>query len=389
MAEFDVVRNILTDQRMNEQQLEINMDPVIDMLEERPTSLYSLAALKNRTMPIDSHRFEWLEDEWLPFMTAVNNVGGYTVSDTQIVVDDASIFKVNDTCVVAGFGGERMLVVEVNTSTNTITVIREYGETAAASISDNDEIIKIGAVNPLGGDILTPVMTKPADRYNYVQTFSNSVSTDHELERVRLKNNESERARQLMKVLEEHNFDIDLAMLFGQRKKDTTTFDTVAFSTGGIDSFVSTNRTDVGGALTKTAWTEWVTEEAFSYGSKEKTAMVGTTISEALSDWYEDDYQLDPYYKELGIEVMSFKTPRGQKLNIMHHELFDKVSELQGSAIAVDLNAVVVNVLSATKARLNLPTTARKYLDEYVSTLGFKLKFEKRHAILTGVTSFT
>jgi hypothetical protein len=284
-----------------------------------------------------------------------------------------------------------MLVTSVDTSTNTLTVIRGYGDTAAASLTDNDEIIRIGAVNPLGGDILTAVMTTPADRYNYVQTFSTSVSTDHELERVALRNKQSERARQLYKGLEDHNFQMDLALMFGQRKKDITNFGTgnVAYSTGGLDNFISTNRTDIGGAITKTTWAEWVTEEAFAYGSKEKTAMVGTILSEALSDWYQDKYQLDPYYKELGIEVMSFMTPRGQKLNVIHHELFDKIDALQGSAIAVDMDALVIKELSGTKARLNLPTTARKYLDEYITTQGYKIPNERRHAILTGVTSFS
>lgn len=60
--------------------------------------------------------------------------GAINDSTTTVVVDDGTLLAVND--VIEFFDGEQCLVLGI--STNTLTVVREYNGTTAASHSDND-----------------------------------------------------------------------------------------------------------------------------------------------------------------------------------------------------------------------------------------------------------
>lgn len=64
-----------------------------------------------------------------------------------------------------------MYITAVNTATETITVVRSLGGTAAAAINDNDYVFLIGNVNEEGTTARTANTTQVSNAYNY--TLSN------------------------------------------------------------------------------------------------------------------------------------------------------------------------------------------------------------------------
>lgn len=112
----------------------IDMSDTIAELEpdEAPLTVFLMKLAKENAQ---SYKVEWLENRGRAHWTQVNNGAGYADSATSIVVDDGTIIAVGDNVKVARTG-EVMRVTAV--STNTLTVTRAFGETAAAAINDND-----------------------------------------------------------------------------------------------------------------------------------------------------------------------------------------------------------------------------------------------------------
>ena len=67
--------------------------------------------------------------------TDINNAGGYSATDTSLVVDDGSKLAMAQTLLI---GTEQLYVTDI--STNTLTVTREVNGTTAASIADNADV---------------------------------------------------------------------------------------------------------------------------------------------------------------------------------------------------------------------------------------------------------
>jgi len=83
--------------------------------------------------------FTEYEDQYSGVWARINNGGGYLAGATDLVVDSpgASIFSKYD-LIKNTRTGEIMRVTSVNYSTNTLTVSRGAGATAAAAINDDE-----------------------------------------------------------------------------------------------------------------------------------------------------------------------------------------------------------------------------------------------------------
>jgi len=93
--------------------------------------------------------------------TEINEVAGYTATDTDLVVDSVTgisagdFFKINS---------EYVRVDAVDSGTSTLTVQRNALGSTAASINDNDDLFAVTSVSSLiGRDIVTWASGTPAD----------------------------------------------------------------------------------------------------------------------------------------------------------------------------------------------------------------------------------
>ncbi len=116
---------------------------------------------------------EWIEDELLPNVDAINDsTYSNPATDTSFVVDHGDRFRVGDQIQVES-SREVMLVTGI--STNTLTVVRGYGATTAENLGD-DKIIRIlGNAAIEGDDRPATRFTNRVRRRNYTQIFTASV----------------------------------------------------------------------------------------------------------------------------------------------------------------------------------------------------------------------
>jgi hypothetical protein len=390
---FGIINELLTSQGMNAGQLEIDMDSRMHLLQPNYASIYSFLMAMGQKSQANSQEFEWAEDEFIPFITKVDNVAdNYDNTTVNVVVADRTILNKNDRLLVEDTG-EIVIVTEPNhSSANTITVVRGYGTDNMVSIPHNSNLINLHNANALGSDTVRAKMTKPAIVSNYVQIFKSTSKIDKSTARHALRiGDTSERARQINKRGMEHVVGIERAFLFGVKHKDTSTLTPATFNTGGIFSFIKSNVTiDDNGTLTQTEFVNWLEDKVFAYGSNEKMIFVGNIISQALTKWYEAKLQLDPDFRQLGINVFRYVTPSGKIAYIKHHELFNISPAMKGTALALDMEMLDVKIFRPTVLNMNVQAPSLDaYLDEWLSEKGIKVAQERRHAVLKGVTAFS
>jgi len=120
-----------------------------------------------------STHHEWLEDSLLPNQDAIND-SNYTdpAADTDFDVDNGDRFRVGDQIQVEG-SEELMLVTAVNS--NTLTVVRGYGNTTAENLADNLVINILGNAALEGADKPAVRFTNRVRRSNYTQIFTAAV----------------------------------------------------------------------------------------------------------------------------------------------------------------------------------------------------------------------
>ena len=116
---------------------------------------------------------EWIEDELLPNVDVIND-STYTnaATDTTFVVEHGDRFRVGDQIQVES-SREVMLVTAI--STNTLTVVRGYGNTTAENLGDDQVIRILGNAAIEGDDRPATRFTNRVRKQNYTQIFTASV----------------------------------------------------------------------------------------------------------------------------------------------------------------------------------------------------------------------
>ena len=376
---------------VNSTSLGIDCSKAVAMLNPNQTLIYSILNILGKKAPAEAVKVEWDEDEYLPFKTTVN--GAIVAGATSLVVDDGTLFKVND--VIRDMRTtENMLITAI--SANTLTVVRAYGTVSAAAVNDEDNIFRIGNVNEEGGDVLAAKVTQRSNVYNLTQIFKHDVNIAGSMLSQVMRSGESYKSYQEKKIAVDHALDIERGILFGQLKNDTANFTDVARQMRGIYHTISTNvRADGDGTLTLAEWNSFLEDLGAANGSGDrlsgKIVLIGSIISQALAAWGLDKAQVNMEAKKYGMHITEYMTPGGAKFMIKHHQLFRESSELKGMAMVIDPEQLWLRPLKNrdTKYHANLPTTADKYLGEYRTELSLEMRLEKNFALLTGITGYS
>ena len=148
---------------------------VISMIDPRDTPFLAWGGLNNeskfRLVNWPGTSYEGLEDT----MEAIDGLslnGSITSTQTTVTVDDGTDFKVGDVLLV---DSEYLVVSNVNTGTNVLTVYaRNYGGTQATH-ADNAVIAIIGMARLEGAESDTGPVTDVTSRTFYTQIFQDEV----------------------------------------------------------------------------------------------------------------------------------------------------------------------------------------------------------------------
>ena len=393
MAEFE--RELTAKLLSGEARVKIDMDPLVYLLEPAKSPLFQIFS-KITTEKATSYKHEWMEDQYGSIWDAVNNGAGYSATDTSIVVDDATKF-IKDDVVVVPRTSERMLVVSSTIATNTLVVVRGYSGLSAgmpsgnAALVDDDPLMVIGQAKQEGW---TPdaMKRKPLDTlYNYVQFFSEFIQTTETAENVGLYGG-SDRTRLLKQKLVELKRDIENAILFGARALDTSsaaaTSNYQRSTFGGLTYFIGSNIfTPTDGIVTETWMDDVVLPAIFMYGNDTKWLFSGSKLL-AFFDAIAKARWAPPTVKDAyGVTVRSYFTSEGT-LNVVKHPLL--ISSYAGYAFIIDPKNLSLPFMTRTTLRGNVQEkSAHTIEDEYFAELTMKIKGEKTHGIIKGVTGYS
>ena len=153
---------------------------------------------------------EWIEDALLPNSGQINQAVFSPDPETEstITVDDAGVFRVGD-LVRPGESGEVMMIVAVISGTDQIAVIRGYGATTAATLTDDMKLMILGNA-ALEGDVAPEArFTNRVRRNNFTQIFTAGIDVSGSLQASRaygvadeVDYQKQERMRELLRDLE-------------------------------------------------------------------------------------------------------------------------------------------------------------------------------------------
>jgi len=216
----------------------INIDELIYIL--TPEDLPLLSGIGSDGLgvigkaPVDNTVFYWMEEDVpLPRATSAEALD---TSETgiDVVSGDAVKFAVGDAIRI---DDEIMLVTDVNTSTEVLTVTRgALGSTAATHLTAA-EIIGLGTVLPEGD--IGNANFQGRDKYsNYTQIFSKKLTVSRTEQSIPKYGVPNELNKQMRNAMLHCNVGIEQAALYGIKYEDSATR---VRSTGGLNSFITTN----------------------------------------------------------------------------------------------------------------------------------------------------
>lgn len=330
-------------------------------------------------------KFQWLEDELEPRWDQINNGAGYTNSDTSIVVDNGPYFQAQQIVYVPRTG-ESMRVTAV--STNTLTVVRGVGSTAAA-IVDDDPLLIANTAQP-EGDASKPARSRnSATVLNYTQIFrdewdATETALHSEFEA------DDDWDHQALKHGIEHKKSIEYGLMVNHPSEDTSSGQ-ARRTTGGFAHYVTSNVTDAGGAFTEIELFSAL-RPAFRYGAKEKWGFASALAVDVMNTFPRGKLEVTQSERTFGVRVMQYVSPHGT-LNLVTHWLLEG-AVLGGQIWIMDSDVVKYRYLQnkrgsrdthINKEIQNNDVDGRK--DEYLTEAGMQFGLEKRHAKIIGITS--
>ncbi len=336
--------------------------------------------------------FTEYEDQYSGVWAQINNGAGYTSGDTALVVDNpsAAIFSKFD-LIKNTRTGEIMRVTSVNYSTNTLTVTRGAGATAAAAILDNDWLLVIGPAFEEGSKSGDSNTTKLVKVTNYSQIFKTKfgVTQTENASKLYLSTNPGGDLRYLRaKYGIEQAKKIERAYWFNEKKEVTGPDGKPLRLTGGILEAITSAgnvQDEAGSSLTETEFRTFLQNYAFKYGSSEKYFFCGNIVLGYLEGFAANKLYIVPNDKTYGVEVRRYQSSFGT-LNIVRHPMFE--NQYAGIGVVLDLSTIKHCPLNGRDTMLETniqDNDADEEVDQYKTEAGLqRVNFEK-NALLKGV----
>jgi hypothetical protein len=370
---------------INQDQRKVDMAKKILLLEPDATPLQVITRSLSKKAT-GNPKFHWQEDELDPRFDQVNNGAGYASGATAIVVDNAAYFQAQNIVYVPRTA-EAMRVTAVDTGTNTLTVVRGVGSTAAALV-DNDPLLIANTAQP-EGDASKPARSRnPVTVFNYTQIFrtewdATGTNLHSEFE------TDDDWDHQALKHGIEHKKDIEYACMVGTPSESTT--QNARRTTGGFTHFCTENIGDASGTLSETELFTFL-RPIFRHGASEKWGLVSPLVLDVLNAFPRGKLEIRQSEKLFGIKIMQIISPHGT-VNLVKHNLLEGTT-LGGQMWVIDTDVVKWRYL-ANKKRGSRDTHIRKEIqnndvdgrkDEYLTEGGLEWGLPEVHGSVIGVT---
>lgn len=332
-------------------------------------------------------RFDWWEDALGNRKDAINNAGGYSASDTDIVVDNGAYFFKGSLVFVPRTGE----LMEVDTvTTNTLTVRRGVGSSGTGvALNDDDELLIVGSLYPEGAVSRAARSTLEVRKHNFTQIHRTAVEMTETATETEFYT-EDDWKFQIKKSGVEHLKDLERILWFGKREEGVNVTNNPdgkpKRTTGGVFFFITTNVTNINGVLSEYDWNLWL-EQALKNGSSMKYVFASPRVLSVVSGFAQSRLLTKLDDKIYGVTIHEYQSPHGL-VKLIRQPLFDESVYYTGHAVALDLKNVKYRFLGSRDTKLidgRQANDADSRKSEYLSEFGLQLMLEEEAAILKNV----
>ena len=346
---------------------------------------------KLRKKPANDPKVEWMEDEFVPPTDAINNGGAaYDSSTTDIVVDNSEYFTIGDV-IQFTVSGECARITAINNGTDTLTISRSWGGTAAAAsgVADNAEILNLGPAIAEGASASAVKSTVEVTKFNYVQDFRTPYGLTDELADETTLRNEPDWEYQRRKAMKHHLRQIERSLWFGEKNEDTGTASAPIRSLGGMKEFITSNVKDASGTLDESEFNDFL-EQAYRTtqgdGGGAKWLFLSPIFMKVLNQFAGDKIQTVSGASRYGVGIMEYLTPWGP-IKLVLCRMFSESTEYTEWGFVVDMDKVWYREMKSTYVRPNIQANDETLRKEEVRTLcSMEVRIEAAHEVIKGVT---
>jgi hypothetical protein len=273
-----------------------SLNPLISLIDWREAALLQLLGVNNESRykftNWPNRAYEWIEDTLSPQTTTMNDSGGIDASITTMTVatGTGAYFKEGDIIKV-----ESELMYVDSISTDTLTVVRGFGGTTAATHADSLTVTKATIARLEGADYDTGHTTVVSRNINYTQILSEAVKVSgsdmvHEHYGI-----DDVMAYHIAKLIGGGNgigskgkagslaILLQKTFYYGQKAVGTAS---TSRALGGFESFVTTNKTNLSSAALELRHIYDLMELCFLAGGMPDTIIVNTHLRRKISDFF-------------------------------------------------------------------------------------------------------
>lgn len=300
----------------------------------------------------------------------------------EIAVNDSSIFRPRDLVKVTATG-EVLLVnsIDETQDANKITVTRGYAGTTAKTISQGSWLMRIGNAMEQFSRAPEEKIVQPVRQFNYTQIFRTPFSESETSSREGVKTKENERKRLARLKLKEHVWDIERALIFGERFLDTAG---QRSTMGGFLYFLRDRVVDAQNQFSEEFFDEFL-EEAFAYGAKKKLFVCSRRLVTLISSFAKDRIETMPEQETYGIRLKKYIHPHGD-LILAPSYVFEKDYDYTGVVVDVDNVKYKVSRDTTLVKNIQLPDEDG-WRDEYKTEATLEVRLPQTHTVLVNAST--
>ena len=302
---------------------------MISILEPTEVPLLQRLGLDNNSLQLDTpivsgRKYEWHEDTLPTDADALN--GAIDATQTSIVVDDASLFQVGD---VLEIESEYVNVTAVDTTADTLTVLRAWGGTTGATHADNIAVTARTIAKTSGANYALGPLTTVTNLFNYSQIIERAIESDMTVTET-AKNDygiSDYEAYHLGKMIGGPSeigakgragiLAIRLAKIAYYGKRQAPSGRTTAGGSGGLATLITTNLTgDTSTALTRNS-IETQARTCYNAGGYPQLLVCGTAAKSRITSMFDGYIRTERSEKTGGHTITMIDTPVVEGIEVM------------------------------------------------------------------------
>jgi hypothetical protein len=369
--------------RKDRERRELNVSKVIKDLFPDETPFLAITNEVAKEI-ITSQEIIWYDQKPGDWWTqASSDAASATTGATGVIdVNDSSIFRPRDLVKVTATG-EVLLVnsIDETQDANKITVTRGYAGTTANTIPQGSWLMRIGNAMEQFSRAPEEKIVQPVRQHNYTQIFRTPFSESETSSREGVKTKENERKRLARLKLKEHVWDIERALIFGERFLDTAG---QRSTMGGFLYFLRNRVVDAQDQFSEEFFDEFL-EEAFAYGAKKKLFVCSRRLVTLISSFAKDRIETMPEQETYGIRLKKYIHPHGD-LILAPSYVFEKDYDYTGVVVDVDNVKYKVSRDTTLVKNIQLPDEDG-WRDEYKTEATLEVRLPQTHTVLVNAST--